>query len=75
MLTAVIGLVAASSASAALTPIRRDAREAALPRVRAGVLHIPAPRQRGWTRVIVRLSAPPLAAWSSDRSLSSASRA
>src|SRR6476469_6382673 len=75
MLTAVIGLVAASSASAALTPIRRDAGEAALPRVRAGVLHIPAPRQRGWTRVIVRLSAPPLAAWSADRSLSSASRA
>jgi minor extracellular serine protease Vpr len=75
MLTAVIGLVAASSASAALTPIRRDAREAALPRVRAGVLHVPAAQQRGWTRVIVRLSAPPLAAWSSDRSLSSASRA
>jgi minor extracellular serine protease Vpr len=75
MLMAVIGLVAASSASAALTPIRRDAREAALPRVRAGVLHIPAAAQRGWTRVIVRLSAPPLAAWTSSRTLSSASRA
>ena len=75
MLTAVIGLVAATSASAALTPIRRDAREAGLPRVRAGVLHPPAARQRGWARVIVRLSAPPLAAWSSSRSLSSASRA
>jgi minor extracellular serine protease Vpr len=75
MLTAVIGLVAASSASAALTPIRRDTREAALPRVRAGVLHIPSAQQRGWTRVIVRLAAPPLAAWTSDRSLSSASRA
>jgi minor extracellular serine protease Vpr len=75
MLTAVIGLVAASSASAALTPIRRDAREADLPRVRAGVLHVPAAQQRGWMRVIVRLSAPPLAAWSSERSLSSASRA
>jgi subtilisin family serine protease len=74
MLMAVIGLVAASSASAALTPIRRDAREAALPRVRAGVLHIPAAKQRGWTRVIVRLATPPLAAWSSERSLSSASR-
>ena len=74
MLMAVIGLVAASSASAALTPIRRDTREAALPRVRAGVLHIPAAAQRGWTRVIVRLSAPPLAAWTSNRSLSSASR-
>jgi minor extracellular serine protease Vpr len=75
MLMGVIGLVAASSASAALTPIRRDTREAALPRVRAGVIHIPAAQQRGWTRVIVRLSAPPLAAWTSDRSLSSASRA
>jgi minor extracellular serine protease Vpr len=75
MLTAVIGLVAASSASAALTPIRRDAREASLPRVRAGVLQIPTAHQRGWTRVIVRLSAPPLAAWSSDRSLASATRA
>jgi len=75
MLTVVLGLVAASSASAALTPIRRDTREAALPRVRAGVIHIPAAGQRGWTRVIVRLSAPPLAAWTSDRSLSSASRA
>jgi subtilisin family serine protease len=74
MLTAVIGLAAATSASAALTPIRRDASEAALPRVRAGVLHIPAPHQRGWTRVIVRLAAPPLAAWSSDRALASASR-
>jgi len=75
MLTVVLGLVAASSATAALTPIRRDTREAALPRVRAGVLHIPAAGRRGWTRVIVRLSAPPLAAWTSDRSLSSASRA
>lgn len=74
MLTAVVGLVAATSASAALTPIRRDAREAALPRVRAGVLQIPAAQQRGWTRVIVRLAAPPLAAWSSGRALSSATR-
>ncbi len=74
MLTAVIGLVAATSASAALTPIRRDTREASLPRVRAGVLHMPPARQRGWTRVIVRLAAPPLAAWTSERSLSSASR-
>jgi minor extracellular serine protease Vpr len=75
MLSTIIGLTAATSASATLTPIRRDAREAALPRVRAGVLQIPAAQQRGWTRVIVRLAAPPLAAWSSDRSLTSASRA
>src|SRR5204862_1853188 len=77
VLTAMIGLVAATSASAALTPIRRDAREGegALPRVRAGTLHVPAPTQRGWTRVIVRLAAPPLAAWSSDRAPASATRA
>jgi minor extracellular serine protease Vpr len=74
MLMTVLGLAAATSASAALTPIRRDAGEASLPRVRAGVLQIPAAQQRGWTRVIVRLAAPPLAAWSSDRSLASASR-
>ena len=75
MLTAVIGLVAATSASAALTPIRRPAGETSLPRVRAGVLHVPARGQHGWTRVIVRLSAPPLAAWSAERTLASASRA
>jgi minor extracellular serine protease Vpr len=75
IVSAVIGLVAATSASAALTPIRRDARESSVPRVRAGVLTIPAARQRGLTRVIVRLSAPPLAAWNSDRTLAAASSA
>jgi subtilisin family serine protease len=74
LVSATIGLVAATSASAALTPIRRDAREASLPRLRAGVLHIPSASQRGWTRVIVRLAAPPLAAWSSDRAPASATR-
>ncbi|MFL5953564.1 MAG: S8 family serine peptidase [Gaiellaceae bacterium] len=74
MLTALIGLLAATSASAALTPVRRDAREAGLPRVRAGNLHIPAAQQRGVTRVIVRLAAPPLATWSADRTVLSASR-
>jgi minor extracellular serine protease Vpr len=39
------------------------------------VIHIPAAQTRGMTRVIVRLAAPPLAAWHSDRSLSFASRA
>ncbi len=42
--------------------------------MRAGVLKIPAAHQHGLTRVIVRLDAPPLAAWSSDRSLASSSR-
>src|SRR4051795_12109686 len=77
LLSALMGLVVATSASAALTPIRRDARggEAALPRVRAGALHIPAAQRRGLTRVIVRLAAPPLAAWNAERSLAFASRA
>src|SRR6476646_1046498 len=75
LLSAVIGLVAATSASAALTPIRRDTSESALPRVRAGNIHIPSVREHGWTRVIVRLSQPPLAAWNADRSLSSATTA
>ncbi|MGH3048520.1 MAG: hypothetical protein ACRDLK_00050, partial [Gaiellaceae bacterium] len=39
------------------------------------MIHIPAARTRGLTRVIVRLAAPPLAAWHSDRSISFASRA
>jgi len=74
LLSAVICLVAATSASAALTPIRRDTSESALPRVRAGNIHIPTVREHGWTRVIVRLSQPPLAAWNADRNLSSATR-
>ncbi|MFL5928881.1 MAG: S8 family serine peptidase, partial [Gaiellaceae bacterium] len=43
--------------------------------MRAGVLHIPAAQRHGVTRVIVRLAAPPLAAWNADRSLAFASRA
>ncbi len=74
MFSAVFGLAAAATASAALTPVRRPVGEASLPRVRAGVLHVPATQTRGLVRVIARLAAPPLAAWSSDRSLSSASR-
>ncbi len=74
LLSAVFGLVAAASASAALTPVRRPVGETTLPRVRAGVIRIPAAHTRGLTRVIVQLAAPPLAAWRSDRSLSFASR-
>ncbi len=75
MLTVVIGLVAATSASAALTPVRRDTRESALPRVRAGVIRIPPAHTRGLTRVIVRLLAAPLAAWSSSSTLAYGARA
>jgi len=71
----VIALVTASSAAATLVPLRRDLREAALPRVRAGRITIPSRRERGLTRVIVRLAAPPLAAWNAERTLASASRA
>ena len=65
----------ATSASAAFVPVRRDYRESPLPRVRAGTIRIPAGHARGLTRVIVRLAAPPLAAWSSERQLSGAARA
>src|SRR3954465_9937747 len=77
LLSALMGPVVAACASAALTPIRRDARggEAALPRVRAGVLHIPAAQQRGLTRGARPLGAPPLAPWTAGRSLATASRA
>ena len=43
--------------------------------MRAGVIRIPPGHARGLTRVIVRLSAPPLAAWNADRTLAAASRA
>ena len=69
---AVVALATATSAAAALEPLRPDLREASQPRVRAGTIHIPAEQVRGMTRVIVRLKAPPLAAWASARSLSAA---
>jgi subtilisin family serine protease len=71
LLSGVIALLATTTASAALQPVRRDLREAALPRVRAGVIHIPGAHARGLTRVIVRLAAAPLAAWNGNRRLSS----
>ncbi len=75
LVMAVIALAAATSASAAFEPLRPDLREAAQPRIRAGVLHIPSAQVRDITRVIVRLQAPPLAVWSSERSLASATAA
>ncbi|HVU77814.1 MAG TPA: S8 family serine peptidase [Gaiellaceae bacterium] len=68
-----LALVTATSASAALTPIRRPAGETSLPRVRAGKIVVPAGHARGLTRVIVRLSSPPLAVWNAGRGLASAS--
>ena len=67
LLTVAIALVAATSASAAPTPLHREVREQGFQRVRAGHLTIPPKSPRGTTRVIVRLSAPPLAAWNAAR--------
>ena len=72
--SAVLVLAAAASANAALEPLRPDLREAAQPRIRAGVIHIPSLRERTTARVIVRLAAPPLAAWSGGRTLTTAAR-
>src|SRR3954454_11447173 len=75
LLVVALGLVVATSASAALTPIRRTTGEASLPRVRAGTIVVPPARSRGVVRVIVRLASPPLAAWNAERTLASASSA
>jgi len=70
--TLVCALVATGGASAKLQPLRPDEREAKLPLLRAGVIHVPPAAQRGWARVIVRLSPPPLAVWNASRTLASA---
>src|SRR4051794_25772350 len=72
LLAVAIALVASAAASAAPNPLPREAREQGFQRVRAGHLTIPPKSQRGLTRVIVRLSAPPLAAWSAARQTASA---
>jgi minor extracellular serine protease Vpr len=61
-LAVVTALVPALPAGAALTPIKRTFGETTLPRVRAGVLHVPANQGSGRVRVIVGLRVPPLAA-------------
>ena len=71
--TALFALAMATSASASFQPVRRDYRESPLPRVRKGTIKIPAGHASGLTRVIVRLSGAPLAAWNSQRGLASAS--
>jgi subtilisin family serine protease len=52
----------ASSAAAALQPIRRDFGERSVPRVHRGTVQIPAAHASGRLRVIVALRLPPLAA-------------
>jgi len=46
-----------------------------MPRVRAGVIHVPAAHAGGLARVIVDLKAPPLAVWHANRTLAGASGA
>lgn len=75
MLSALLALLGTATASAGLQPLRPDLRETALPRVRAGVIRIPTGHAQDLARVIVRLAAPPLAAWDAGRSIQSASRA
>jgi subtilisin family serine protease len=75
LVSGTIVLLTTASASAAFQPVRRDLRETALPRVRPGKIVEPSAKARATTRVIVRLSAPPLTAWNAERSLSGATRA
>jgi len=65
----VLALLFAAPASAKLTPIRRPVGETTLPRVRAGKIVVSQAHKLGLTRVIVRLAAPPLAVWNSERTL------
>jgi subtilisin family serine protease len=72
---ALAALIPATSASASFRPIKRGLGEAgSIPRVRAGTITVPRRHGAARVRVIVRLSAPPLAAWHADRALASAAR-
>jgi minor extracellular serine protease Vpr len=55
-------LVSATQAAAQLVPVRRNAGDLTLPRLRAGVIHVPRGHSSGRVRVIVTLKLPPLAA-------------
>jgi minor extracellular serine protease Vpr len=67
LLSGAAALTAVTSAGAALQPVRRVSGEVSIPRVRAGVIHVPARQSSGRVRVIVRLALPPLAARGSSR--------
>jgi minor extracellular serine protease Vpr len=62
LLAVAAALLVAVPATAALTPIRRTFGDMTFPRVRTGVLHVPANQHSGRVRVIVGLRMPPLAA-------------
>ena len=61
VLSIAAALTGASSASGEFLPIQRHFGELTIPRVRAGVVHVPAGHNDGRIRVIVRLAEPPLA--------------
>ena len=69
LLTVTLALTVTATASAGLQPLRRDLRENAPPRVRAGRLHPSEAHRSGLTRVIVTLAQPPLAARQPSRAL------
>ena len=62
LIAVVAALTSAVPAAAALQPIRRSSHETALPRVRAGVIHVPVGHRNDRIRVLVALPLPPLAA-------------
>jgi subtilisin family serine protease len=64
-------LVCVTSASASLVPVRRTLGDRTVPRLRAGVVRIPAGHASARVRVIVGLRLPPLAAAYADRALAS----
>jgi minor extracellular serine protease Vpr len=59
-------LVSAVPAGAELMPVRREAGEVVLPRVRPGKIEIPAGHARGRITVLVGLRLPPLSGWHRD---------
>ena len=65
-------LAAAVPAAAELRPVDRRHGEVELPRVRPGTITVPSGHRRGRITVVVGLSQPPLAQWSSGRSLQAA---
>ena len=61
LLAVLTALASALPAAAALQPVRRTFGETTVPRVRPGVIHVPAGHANGRVRVIVGLPMPPLA--------------
>ena len=73
-LAAALVLASASSAGLHLQPVHRSFGELTLPRLRHGVVHIPAGHKRGRLTVLVDLRLPPLAAYRASLFSASASQ-